>query len=145
MEVNKLITHREVVNLSDITLTLDQTEILSKGLNFCPTPGLPNPGDMRTDLDQFHRRIRLYNHFKDNENDNIQIQDNLFSEDEFAHPKFKPPSHFNPIGTPILETFITLNEHDFDYRNQKMRYHKDNLTSAERKALKELMVNEDYH
>ena len=129
--------------MSDIKLTLDQTEILSKGLNFCPTPGLPNPGDMRTDLDQFHRRITLYNHFKDNENDDIPTQDNLFSDDEFAHSKCKPPSHFNPTGTPILETFITLNEHDFNYRNQKIKYHKDNLSSTERKALKESMDNED--
>ena len=34
----------KLVNLSDLTLTKDQIQVLSKGLKFCPTPGAPDPG-----------------------------------------------------------------------------------------------------
>ena len=48
-----------VVNLSDRPLTDTENKILNKGLNFCPTPGEPNMGDVRRDLDRFHRSLRI--------------------------------------------------------------------------------------
>ena len=42
-----------VINLSDHPLTESQKEIL-KGLKFCPSPGEPQMGDLRKELDRYH-------------------------------------------------------------------------------------------
>ena len=52
-----------VVNLSFHILTPEQTSLLSKGLNFCPTPGDPDLADVRNDLDRVHQRLRQKQHF----------------------------------------------------------------------------------
>ena len=52
-----------VINLSDHVLTIPQHEILNKGLKFCPTPGEAQMGDLRRDLDKYHRSLRLKSHF----------------------------------------------------------------------------------
>ena len=49
-----------VLNLSNVSLNKDHISLLSKGLNFCPTPGEPDPGQERTDLDNLHTRLRLF-------------------------------------------------------------------------------------
>ena len=54
-----------VINLSDHMLTIPQREILNKGLKFCPTPWEAQMGDLRRDLDKYHRSLRLKSHFKD--------------------------------------------------------------------------------
>ena len=43
-----------VVNLSDHALTADQRSLLELGLKFCPTPGEPDMGEIKKDLDIFH-------------------------------------------------------------------------------------------
>ena len=48
-----------VVNLSNYQLSEAETSLLSKGLNFCPTPGEPDMLTMCKDLDRFHRQLRL--------------------------------------------------------------------------------------
>ena len=134
-----------VVNLSDIPLTQDQLSLLAKGLNFCPTPSPPNPGDLRTDLDSLHRRLRLHSFFNKDDDDPSPpvINGNFNSTSEFEHPKFKLPSTFNPIGPPNLETFITLNE--FDFNNRPIFGHSgySNLNKGEQIALKQLMNRKD--
>ena len=55
-------TNVSVVNLSSFQLTPAMTSLLSKGLNFCPTPGEPNVHDIRRDLDKFHVSLKR-NHF----------------------------------------------------------------------------------
>ena len=52
-----------VVNLSDANLTEHQISLLSKGLNFCPTPGAADMGELRRDLDSFHRKLKFKAHF----------------------------------------------------------------------------------
>ena len=52
-----------VVNLSDMTLTTEQTKALEKGLTVCPTPGPPNKSQIWTDFKEFHRRLCLKYHF----------------------------------------------------------------------------------
>ena len=56
---------KTVLNLSKIELTKDQLAVLSKGLNFCPTPDEPDPGQYKIDLDSLHRRLRLRARFCD--------------------------------------------------------------------------------
>ena len=69
-----------VINLSDHRLSPDLISILSKGLNFCPTPGEPRPGDLLASL---HRRLRRHSHFKDEEDFLPPEGGNFYSLDEF--------------------------------------------------------------
>lgn len=48
-----------VVNLSDLKLTPSMHSLLSKGLNFCPTPGEPDVQNLRQGLDKFHVSFSL--------------------------------------------------------------------------------------
>ena len=48
-----------IVNLSKYILTKSETNVLSKGLGFCPTPGVPDIGNIIQDLDVFKRKTRL--------------------------------------------------------------------------------------
>ena len=54
-----LSTHKSVVNLSKFQLSLSHVSLLEKGLTFCPTLGETNMGQLKTDLDRFHRILRL--------------------------------------------------------------------------------------
>ena len=60
---NKICTPASVINLSDYTLSRDELSLLERGLNFCPTPGEPHAGDLRRDLDNFHRRLKIKTFF----------------------------------------------------------------------------------
>ena len=133
-----------LLNLTDKVLTPDQISVLSKGLNFCPTPREPNPGDLRSDLDSLHRRLRLHSYFLDEEDPSPSppIEGNYHSLSEFEHRKFKLASTFNPTGPPALESMITLNEHDFNNRDLFFSSG-NNLTKGERTALRELQNMED--
>ena len=57
---DKALIQREtgIANLSYLVLTEDQISILSKGLTFCPTPGDPDMGELSSDLDKFHLRLK---------------------------------------------------------------------------------------
>lgn len=53
------ILKRPIVNLSDIQLTQSETDLLQKGLNFCPTPPLPTIDHINKDIDALARRLSL--------------------------------------------------------------------------------------
>ena len=108
-----------VINLSSFQLTTPMIELLSKGLNFCPTPGEPERFQLRQDLDKFHvslRRKLMFKSFADAAllgNNTLTLPDENFSSEEsspFDHYKFKNASNWNPPAPFQLETFITLNE-----------------------------------
>jgi hypothetical protein len=131
---------KTILNLSKYPLTQDQISVLSKGLNFCPTPSNPNPGEFRTDLDSLHRRLRLRARFEDDsEDDDSRFSDNnLLSSDPFFHRKFRQPSSFNPVEPLALEAMILSNEHDFNNRPLFKPNRERNLTPGEFLAIKEL-------
>ena len=52
-----------VINLSDLTLTPEQTTALEKGFTFCPSPGTPDKSLIWTDFKEFRRRLCLKYHF----------------------------------------------------------------------------------
>ena len=52
-----------VINLSTKELSLDQTNALSKGLTFCPTPWEPDMCSIIDNLEDFFRKMRLKAHF----------------------------------------------------------------------------------
>jgi hypothetical protein len=141
---------KSVINLSDVILTKEQLSVLSKGLKFCPTPGLPDPGEQREDLDKFHRRMRqiaCYDDPADKSNPPSQPvnvttvdSDKLQSTDIFGHRKFKLKSTGRgPIGPPNLEAMIVCNEQDFNSRKPHRPPSRQNLTLGERKALRDLL------
>ena len=69
-----------IVNLSKYTLTKSETNVLSKGLGFCPTPGAPGIGNIIQDLDTFKRKTRL-NYIAEGER---QLQNEQFYEETFS-------------------------------------------------------------
>ena len=55
MERNEKDVDELVVNFSSYPLTADQRSVLAMGLSHCPTPGEPDKGELREDLNRFHR------------------------------------------------------------------------------------------
>ena len=139
-----------IVNLSNHTLTADQTSLLNKGLNFCPTPGEPDISSLRCDLNSFHRSLRI-KHFFQNQNENLlgQTQNSTLQttpppillnrdDDVFNDPKFRNKSTWKPPqGPPTLEGMIIANE--LQIQTMIPRCPKNNnLTYGEKTALAEL-------
>ena len=54
-----------VVNLSRVALSEAETNLLSKGLSFCPTPRHMNKEEILDDLEMFFRRLRLKEFFSE--------------------------------------------------------------------------------
>ena len=134
-----------VMNLSKYKLTVDEFSVLSKGLNFCPTPGAPDPGELRMDLDNLHRRLRLRYHFRDDDGttwDTLPDYANTHSFTPFEHNNFKTPSKFNPPGSVALEAMILTNEVEFNKRSFFAK-HRENITPGERKAIQSLKNNSE--
>ena len=124
--------------------------ILEKGLNFCPTPGELNFGDLMSDMKRFHRNLRLKAFFSDVEEPSSNLNDSHVSDlafypgpethSGFEHRLFKIPSTFNPKGPPTLEAFIIQNETSL----ARIKCHSpkiSNITREERIALTELTSN----
>jgi peptide-methionine (R)-S-oxide reductase len=135
-----------VINLSSYQLTPSMIDLLSKGLNFCPTPGAPERFQLRQDLDKFHVSLRRKLFFEkrsdstllDQSSPTLPDDDSSSEEGEpFDHFKFKNPSKWNPPGPFHLETFIALNENKLN-EYQFPDPSPSNLVSRERLALAEL-------
>jgi len=139
-----------VVNLSSFQLSRHMLSVLSKGLNFCPTPGEPNMYELRKDLDKFHvslRRKQFFSKKTDLDDSTTSIFNtslsytSLYSVDEpFSHQKFKNPSSWNPAGPANLEAMIISNEHSLNgYTPHSPVGH--NLSVQEKEALTILKNN----
>jgi hypothetical protein len=136
-----------VVNLSDASLSNAELSVLSKGLNFCPRPKSFNALLLKEDLDQFSRRLRLRDFFnklqaEDEDDDSLSSSVTTNNPPDPDTYRFRNKSKWNPpIGrTPALEVFITACESDILSSHPKLS-RKDNLTPAERNALRELQSN----
>jgi hypothetical protein len=132
---------KTVLNLSICALTKDQLSVLAKGLNFCPTPTEPDPGQYKIDLDSLHRRLRLRAKFQDlddDTNDFDKYGDPLHNIEPFEHRNFKMKSTYNPVGPANLEAFIAINDHNFNKRAMFKGNREKNLTPGEFKAISEL-------
>ena len=136
-----------VVNLSDQTLTDDQTKLLSRGLKFCPNPGEPDFKEYTDDLDSFHLRLKRQLHFRavsDSDSDSEQTilrptpqRDPL---EPFGDQSFKLPSDWVPPVNAPLEYFIQQNELTLN-RTKVSKYLKQNITNGEKQAFKLLTSN----
>ena len=109
-----------VVNISGIILSETEISLLSRGLNFCPTPGEPDFSEVKQDLDKFHTSLRRMAFFsslppgEDQPDPDTDLIDLWLGPDDppFDDQKFKLQSYFSPIGPKCLETFIEANERD---------------------------------
>ncbi|XP_071136384.1 uncharacterized protein [Mytilus edulis] len=70
-----------VVNLSSVALSETETKVLSKGLNFCPTPGKIDSILLEDDLDKLARSFRIKEYFS---KDTTTTFNNLSSEENEA-------------------------------------------------------------
>ena len=150
-----------VLNLSNTHICNVALKVLEKGLNFCPTPGEPHLGDLKRDLENFHRRLRLRNFFDNtsirNNRNQSNITNNISSlsdntmmdansdtimEKEIKKSKvIKKDKIWDPPQGPVpLEAFILANDTDLNKTFVKAP-HTHNISKNEEEALKKLAKN----
>ena len=154
-----------VINLSDYSLNCDELSLLERGLNFCPTPGEPHMGDLRRDLDNFHRRLKIKAFFdpanarlnpaapvlspasdsesSDGEDDPTPSNDNPILSAINRSKVIKNENPWQPSIVPVpLKAYILTNETDLNKTFVKSP-HSQNISRAEKQALKSLSNNSD--
>ena len=117
-----------VVNLSNITLTHDETQLLERCLTFCPNPRQTNWSEVNADFDEFARRLRIAEFFHD---DTSSDEPNPF------HPKSlwtPPPPPTNRDDA--LNAFLNAVKHDL--LTSQLQRIGDNLPKTQREALRQL-------
>ena len=125
-----------VVNLSSRELTEGEVALLSKGLKFCPTPSDLDRYNLRKDINDFIRRIRLKEYFFQGDNVGGDFSD---------FPAFRNRSTWGPDrGREIaIEAYAqAVEEEILSSVNNGRRIH-SNLSESERKALKDLKFYDD--
>ena len=123
---NVLLDTSSVINLSNVTLTNNETQLLAKGLTFCPKPGLINWTEVSADFDEFARRMLITEFFHDHSTDN---ESNPF------YPK--------NLWTAPTDRDNALNAVKHDLLTAKPKYLHDNLPKAQRRALHKLNRRHD--
>ena len=138
-EQNKKYDHcndyKYVVNLSSVNINETEIKLLSKGLSFCPAPHKIDWIELKTDLSDFTRRLRLKGYFYGKESSEYYN-----AEDD--NP-FKRKSTWTPDKNrePALDLCIHLITKDI--LNTKPLKTADKLTKQEREALKNLTERND--
>ena len=125
-----------IINLSSKSFTVYDFKFLSKGLNFCPTPGLYNSREFANDIKHFSRKIKLKAHFgtqtntSKNENEDFKPETDKTWEPQYTHHTVK--------------TFLEGLERDLDEvqpNTKRVTFH--NLSKEERASLKKLQKMDD--
>ena len=113
-----------VINLSKRNLTKDEISVLSKGLQFVPTPKHFNKALLREELENFGGKLRLKWFFCNDEH-------------QFNINPFKQKSKFNPAkNDAAVEFYLSRLEEEILSLDKKISY--SNLTKGERNALHSL-------
>ena len=116
-----------VFNLSKRVLTEMELALLSKGLTFIPTPEKFDKHQIKLDVEEFGRQIKLRLFFKDEERD--------FSNT----PAFRVPSTWTPaINMVELEVYLSILEDELMQIGEHGKNF-SNLSEGEREALKALV------
>ena len=114
-----------VFNLSRRILTETEIKVLEKGLNFAPIQNKINEPELRTDFNEFCRRMRTKWYFKDEPTK------------EFSNiPAFSPKSTWMPPnGHPNLEVYLSYIENEvFKIPKEQLGY--SNLSKLEWEAIR---------
>ena len=115
-----------VINLSNISLTPAELDILEKGLLFIPTPH-NKPHNIMPSVKRYQRNLRLDYIFHD-------------TEDSEKHP-FKPKSKYTPSssGNATLEQYLSNTEKELNTTlNHNLKPSTSNLTIEQRAAIQSL-------
>ena len=113
---------KNIKNLSNRKLFKAEVSLLSKGLQFCPTPNNVDKSVLKEDLEKFRRTSRLK---WQNRNDEQTFDSNPFQ----CKFKFIP----SKTGVAIKLSLIHIEEKLFSCTEIKHLY--DNLTTEEREAM----------
>ena len=119
-----------VINLSNVTLSHDETQLLARGITFCPMPRQIDWNEVRADINEFSRRMRLLEYFHD-------FPTHIDLNPLYVKSTWTPPQHRDTT----LDAFITAVERDI--LNLTPKPVRDNLTTRERHALKQLRHRTD--
>ena len=111
-----------VINLSGRNLSEAEISLLSKGLKFVPATNKIDRAKLKTELEEYGRKLWLMWHFRNDEK-------------PFPYEKFRPKSTFNPRNKDVVtETYVTnLEERLLDIDISSKRF--NNLAKEERNAL----------
>ncbi|XP_061187286.1 uncharacterized protein LOC133195460 [Saccostrea echinata] len=135
-----------VLNRSSVPLSESETSLLSKGLNFCPTPHEVDEKQVREDTRAFFRRLRLKEHFsrKNSEVDSYDSSQPQLHELE-EHKLYRPKSDWEPAPGKCgaLESYIDAVESDIEKLLSMPDKAPDNLSKEERSALQSLKNRDD--
>ena len=105
----RTLTH--IINLSKYLLTHGENSLLSKGLNFIPTPKKEHPAKLLQDILLFDRRLRLKYFFNQ---DSATTKESSEESNSALHPSsgWTPPSGQDPFLESYRSTIIhnTLKE-----------------------------------
>ena len=119
-----------IIILSKKTFTYNEFKLLSKDLNFCPTPGKYIKSKYNKDINDFIRRIKLKAHFKTTQPLSKTIQFTKISSEKIWIPK---ETHHT------VETFIeAFNKELVLVEKIKKAIPKSHLTKNETDALQQL-------
>ena len=121
------------------TISDTQKELLKKGLSFVPKPKDTNINQLYTDLCQFIQKLRrtfTSHSYKKKRQETKNIDP--------IRPARKPPKYIETsCGINNLETFIHRIRLEIINPEKHIQQKKDNLTRAQRRALKELTTNKN--
>ena len=87
MEFNEEENQNTVVNISNVPLSQSEVKLLSRGLSFCPKPSNIDQFQLKDDVKQFFRRLRLREFFYDPEDTTTTYETNPFK----RKSKWTPP------------------------------------------------------
>ena len=123
------------MNISNVPLSSEEKDLLSRGLSFCPKPSQIDRFQLKEDIQHYFRRLRLKEFFHESDGENEQI------------PQFRKKLKWTPPCNrdPALETYIKAVRDDIhlalDHGPRNRPY--DSLTSQERRALLSLQTRAD--
>lgn len=126
--IRSLVTQNVIVLAPNFTLSEPQRDLLSKGLTFVPTvaPNKEQKLQFQTDLQTYHRRIKLATYFKQT---SITTPRPFVGPSIWSPPMEKLPPDVKQLITTDLETF---------HKKYKYMTEKHNLSPVELSALKQL-------
>ena len=109
-----------VINLSSDHLSKDEVSLLSKGLQFVPSPKHITKAKIKEEIEVYGRKLRLMWHFRNDHR-------------EFDVNPFKKKSKFNRKRDAALEMYLSRLEEEILSLDGEISY--SNLTKGERNAL----------
>ena len=138
----KEILKRRIVNLSDIQLTQSETDLLQKGMNFCPTPPPPTIDNINKDIDTFARRLSLREYHTpeniDEITNNPSYQPTVL--EKLNHREQK--TYCRPSREPYLNTYIEkLRQEITDRTVHNRRFQRNNLSKRADKGGATVILN----